>query len=481
MHHVRRIVCLLLLTVAIPSASAAQAVPAVRLRGVVVDSVVGAPLANAMVRVFRAGSPADGLDVRTDTLGRFTVPTLSVGTWWLSFLHPRLDSLRLEPPLVRVEAVEEGQIDIVLAIPSGPTLARQLCGAPRGDSSAVMLGVVRDAAARLPIAGATIQVVWPEWVFAKEAMTRENMIRAARTDSTGHFVLCHVPQGSTVTAQASTGRDSTGVVEVEIPASGYAVVQFTVDRSSQLTTPAGESGSAPWRRGSGAIVGAVRAPDGRPLPGVMARVLGSGSAVRTDSGGTFRLMDAAAGTQTLEVRAVGFEPQRQLVELVPGVPLSRAFTLERSRVVLDTVRVATGRTLPADIQAIERRWRAGQGVILDGETVRTRTATQLTSALWGIPGVRLGTRAGYGNVVYLRGNRGQDCIPVVFLDGFRFIANGLSVDELVSPADVAAIEVYVRAMQRPAEFTDLADCGVFVVWTKRFLGNVPVMDPKRSR
>jgi hypothetical protein len=41
------------------------------------------------------------------------------------------------------------------------------------------------------------------------------------------------------------------------------------------------------------------------------------------------------------------------------------------------------------------------------------------------------------------------------------------------------MEVYVRPMQRPAEFTDLADCGVLVVWTRYHLGNIPVFDPRR--
>jgi len=324
-----------------------------------------------------------------------------------------------------------------------------------------------------------VRASWPEWVFGKETMAREEVTRIARTDSTGQFVLCHVPQGTTVVARAIAGYDSTGVVEIAVPESAYVVSHFAVDRGSRLAEAFGELAGSPWRVGSGIVAGAARTPDGRPLAGVLARVLGSGSAVRSDSSGRFRIGDAAAGTQTVEVRAVGFEPQRHTVDLVPDAPLALTFTLERSRVLLDTVRVVAGAAVPPDVRAIERRWRAGQGVILTGETVRARAGSHVTTALLSIPGVRLGARAGYGNVVYLRGNRGQDCIPVVFLDGFRFVANGVSVDELVAPQDVAALEVYVRAMQRPAEFTDLADCGVFVIWTKRFLGNVPVMDPKR--
>lgn len=462
----------------VATSGVANAQPTARLRGVVFDSIGMAPLANATVRVFRADSASVGVNARTDSAGAFEVPALRAGTWLLSFLHPRLDSLRLEPPLARVDVVEAGDIDVTLAVPSGASLARALCGATPGDSSAVVVGDVRDALARRVLVGATVRVSWPEWVFAKEQMEREVVTRVARTDSTGQFVLCNVPQGTTVTALAYAEADTTGIIELAVPHADYVVADFVLDRSAVLTRS--DSGGGTWRRGTGAVRGRVTTADGKPFVSAVARVLGSGMAVRTDSGGVFRITDAAAGTQTVEVRALGYDPIRQQVQLVPGEPFTASFTLAKSRVTLDTVRVVAGRKLPPDIEAIERRWRRGLGTILDGRTVRERTATNLTSALWSIPGVRLGTRFGYGNTIYLRGNGGQECIPPIYLDGFRFIADGLSLDEIVPPSDVAALEVYPRPMQRPAEFTDLGDCGVLAVWTTRFLGNIPVMDPRKK-
>lgn len=446
------------------SARVVAAQPVARLRGVVFDSLARSPLANAAVRVFRSDSVADGVDVRTDANGSFDVPGLRTGTWLLSFLHPRLDSLRLEPPLARVDVVEPGDIDVTLAVPSGASLARAACGTAPGDSTAVVVGEVRDAVARRPLVGATVRSTWPEWVFARKQMAREDVARVARSDSTGRFVLCHVPQGTTVTTLAYMASDTTGIVELAVPTAEYVVADFVLDRASTRT---------------GGIVGVVRTPDGKPFANAAARVLGSGTMVRTDSSGVFRITDAVAGTQTVEVRALGFDPQRRPVVLTPGEPIGLTFTIARARVVLDTVRVFAGRKLPPDVEAIERRWRRGQGTILDAAAIRERTSTSLSTALFSIPGVRLGMRNGFGNTIYFRGNGGSDCIPVIFLDGFRFIANGLTIDELVSPSDVGAMEVYVRAMQRPAEFTDLADCGVLAVWTKRFLGNVPVFDPRR--
>ena len=466
----------LLLAAMLPAGAMAQTAT---VRGVVYDSTMRASLTGAAVRVFRADDASEGIDVRTGADGRFTTPSLRTGTWLLSFLHPRLDSLRLEPPLARVEVVENGAIDVTLAVPSASTLSRRLCGSPPDDSSAVLTGDVRDALRRRPVVGATVRVSWPEWVFGKDGVAREDAARAARTDSSGSFVLCHVPQGTTLTAIAYQGVDSTGLIELPVPTTAYATASFSLDRrDTTITPPLTLSGAL--KRGRGVVRGTVQTPDGKPFSTAVARVLGSGSIVRSDSGGVFRIGDAMAGTQTVEVRAVGFEPRRVPVALTPGEPFPMTITLERARVMLDTVRVTAGRKLPPDVENIERRWRRSLGTILDGATVRERTSTQTTSALWGIPGVRLGMRAGYGNVVYLRSGGGGECIPPIYLDGFRFESAGISIDEIVPPSEVAAIEMYPRAMQRPAEYTDLSACGVLVVWTRSFLGNVPVMDPRRK-
>lgn len=466
------------------AAARGQAQPVASVRGIVYDSVAMAPLADAAVRVFRSDSAARGFDVRTDARGAFSAPALPAGTWLVSFLHPRLDSLRVEAPLAQLQVVEAGTIAVTLAIPRASSIAWRLCGSPPDDSAAVITGEVRDATFRRPIAGATVRTSWPEWVFGKRQMDREDVARIARSDSTGTFVLCHLPMGTTVTALAYMGRDSTGVVELSVPVRAYAVADFVLDRRTVAGPEAradSGGGGTHLRRGSGTVRGTVRTPDGRPLANAVARVLGSGSVVRSDSTGTFRITDAVAGTQTVEVRAVGFELRRLPVVLTPDDPLAVQVTIERARAVLDTVRVMAGRKLPPDVVNIERRWRRGLGTILDGATIRERTSTQITSALWGIPGVRLGMRAGYGNVVYVRGTVGGECIPPIYLDGFRFESNGISIDEIVPPGEVAAIEMYPRAMQRPAEFTDLSACGVLVVWTRAFLGNVPVMDPRRKR
>ncbi|AMW06167.1 hypothetical protein GEMMAAP_18010 [Gemmatimonas phototrophica] len=466
-----------------------HAQPAARLRGVVFDSVARAPLADAAVRVFRSNQAADGFDARTDSQGGFSVPVLPAGTWLVSFLHPRLDALRIEAPLAQVQVVEAGTITLTLAIPGAATLARRLCGVPPEDSLAVVTGDVRDATQRRPVAGAMVRASWPEWVFANKKMGREDAVREARADSTGQFVLCHVPQNSIVTALAYLGADTTGVIELSVPTAEYVVADFVLDRTA-TGAPTRE------RRGAGTVRGVVTTPNGQPLVNAVARVLGSGSPARSDSAGRFRVADAVAGTQTLEVRSVGFEPQRIPVVLRAGEVANVAIALASSGTRIDTVRVTAGRVVPWQVERIEARWKQGLGVIMDGATIRERTSTTLTTALWNVPGVRLGNRLGSGNTIIMRGQNGRECFPRIFLDGYS-ISRGitattarnpnldgfveLSLDEIVTPGDVLAMEVYDNPMKVPPEFFSGGDCGVVLVWTGYALKKVAPIDPRRRQ
>lgn len=480
---------LLLAAVMAPSASAwAQAPVSARVSGQVYDSIAAAPLANAVVRLFRPDDPSVGVSTRTNERGLFEVAEVPSGVWVASFAHPRLDSLRVEAPLARVDVVENGTIPLTLAIASAQSVARMLCPSA-GDSVVTLVGDVRAAGSRLPLAGATVSVMWPEWVFSKKSTAREEVQRTARTDRDGRYVLCGAPQGTVVTAQGWLASDSTGLIEYAMPEAAYAVLDLFVDQRTTAVEPSTiGTAMAVARSGNGVVRGVVRGvlreSSASALPGAIVRVIGSGGAVRTDSAGAFYIVDAAGGTQSVEARAIGFEPERRVVQLEPGVPLELAFSLNKRNVLLDTVRVVAGRALPNDVLALERRWRQGQGIFLDGATVRERSSNFITNALTGMAGIRIVSGRGWGNNIVGRDFRGEECRATLFLDGMRLNTPGqhpATVDEMVAPDEVAALEVYARSSTVPAEYLTFDGCGVVAVWTKRGLGNVLVFDPRKRK
>jgi hypothetical protein len=101
-----------------------------------------------------------------------------------------------------------------------------------------------------------------------------------------------------------------------------------------------------------------------------------------------------------------------------------------------------------------------------------------------IPGVyadRTGTGASARSIRMgraLSGPGGGPCPVQIFLDGMLATRPGaggdVSVDDLVSPLDVEAIEVFKGLGSVPPEFLNVyARCGVIAIWTRRSLEGVP--------
>ena len=467
---------------------AAQGPVIAQVRGTVFDSVAMTPLKGAMIRIVLADDPSVGRSAFSDSVGVYVHDSVPAGVWLASFLHPTLDSLRLEPGIVRLDITEAGVVEMPLATPSGRTLLARACGPGQDAEAGVIVGAIHSADDDTPLAGATIEVEWPEWVLASKQLVTEMSKRRTVSDSLGRYTFCGVPSGSTLRARSFRQADSAGVVEVTIPASGYAVQDFDIgsaDIINTTTTAAvigGDStGATGVVRGRAIVRGRITTAAGAPLPNAIVRILGNGSVVRSNEAGEFRISDAVSGTQSVEARAIGYSPERRTVRLRNTLETEVSLTLATRRVELDTVRVVAGREVPWDVRSIERRWRTGLGKFLDGKTVVERSTLFTTDALRGMPGVFVrAANQGFGQNIVMSNTWGE-CGATLFVDGIPFRGGGITIDDFVRPGDVAAIEVYNRPSTIPAEFLTFSSCGVVAVWTKHGTGNVPVMPPKSSR
>ena len=473
-----------LLPCLVPCLLQAQEPVRAQVTGTVYDSVGRTPLAGAIVRIVRADNPAVGRTATSDIYGRFRYDTVSAGSWLATFLHPVLDSLRLEPGIVRVDINEPGELVLPLTTPSARTLTLSSCRGPQADDMGVIVGEVRLAADDRPLVGATVDVEWPEWILQKGRLVTDVRRRSARTDSAGRYTLCGAPNGNTLRGLAWLGADSTGAVEIATPDAGYTVLDFAIAPIERLAVRIDSTAgmTAMVRRGSAIVRGRVTTLDQRPLPNAIVRVLGSGTQVRSGANGAFVITDAGAGTQTLEARAIGYAPTRIPLRLSQASPVAVDVRLAVQRVQLDTVRVTAGKVLTHDLRGIERRWRAGMGTILDGNMVRARAMMFVTDALRGIAGVTIRQIGGYGQGVMMRSSNGGECAATVIFDGFPVSASQaamITLDELAVREDIAAIEVYARPSMVPAEFiTGMTACGVLAVWTKRATGGVTPVRPR---
>jgi hypothetical protein len=455
--------------------------------GTVFDSTSRVMLAGAVVQLVRAGDPSAPIahTARTDSTGRFSIVGVQPGRYLAAFLHPVLDSLGIEPvPRSLDVAVGAGTARLPLAVPSAAAIAAVLCGpSGRSDSTSTVFGRLYDAETLRPVPKGSVSVRWNELTIgAGGARQRRPEVHASTADD-GGFAFCNVPGDALVGLRGARGADTTGSVELHLRAGGAArrdlFVGGVTSATMADTVTLGDSSKASLprlvRRGRAELTGTVQTKEGRPIKGARLRVADAGVEAVTNDEGRFVLSGAPGGTQTLEVRAIGYYPEDRPVDLLAGRAATLQITLATLRSVLDTVRITASRVYSSDRHGFERRRRtAAHGRFFGQDDVERFRPIGVTQLLHRAPGVTIAS-ASFDNPVLMRDlYSGGYCEPAIYIDGLRM--TGLSAREIdmwVRPEELEGMEVYPRAGQAPAEFTRLDGCGSIVLWTQRV--------PKRPR
>lgn len=455
------------------------AAPAVRVSGVVYDSMAMRPLTGALVQLALVAAPGAIGSVRsiaTDTLGRFDFPAVPPGTYLLGFQHVAVDSLGLGSPLQRLDVRTASAVRTAMAVPSMRSIIRTVCqrdGAK--DSLAVLLGSVRHARSDGTLPGAFVSLRWGEVLLGRGgSMQRSTPIVDVFANEEGWYAAC-VPGNVQMTVRATHGTDLSGNVEIGVPVHAVFRRDIYVGASEAVMRAADTTSTGPRterivERGRGELRGVVRSLNGGPVDGARVALLNGQGETRTNVRGEFVLQGLPYGSHTIEARAIGYVPTQEIADIVEFRPAATEFVLlDVSAYLLDTVRVAAARRLDAAERAgFERRRRAGTGYFLDESVLDTLQANSFKELVRRVPGVRF-TR---GNTLtdiwreHLEFTSGQagPCTPAVYLNGIRLV-QGADLDEMVHPASVRRIEAYYRGVAIPAEFASNQTCGVLAVWT----------------
>jgi hypothetical protein len=434
--------------VALASAASAQDQPTTgEVSGTAFDSVGKAPLREATVQMVPpAGTPL--FTATTDARGRYTISGAPPGRYFIELRHPVLDSLALEPPLrsVEVKAGQNARID--LAVPAPATIVSQLCRTTPKDSLGLLFGQLRDSRSQAAEPSGEVEARWFEMVIDKEGTHSSDRTLSSATNGDGWFAICGVPAGVDIIVSARRGTDSTGLTIVSIP--GQGLRRFDLDVG-----------------GTGSVIGHIQT---RGKPVLNARVR-AGSVERyayTDSSGAFRLGGVPAGTQTIEVRAIGYAPEARAVNLSPDAETVVNVELTTVKHVMDTIQVVAQRLYSIDAMGFERRRRSAAGKFFDENDARRRASFSIFQLLYEVPSLRIEQEGAFQKRILMRGGNsftGLPCPPAFFLDGVRMPADYLSdLDLLVRPGQMAGMEVY-RGMMVPQEFYVTGACGAIAVWT----------------
>ncbi len=487
---------------AMASQISAQASARHTLRGIVFDSVAMRPLPGALVQL--ASLPVSGAprSVVADSVGAFAFDSISLGSYLVGFTHAGIDSLGIEPHPIRVDLRQPDDVNIQLSTPSVATLVRASCKKDiRKDATGILHGYARSARDMMPVPHAIIDLEWSQVNLGRLKLGVRGV--SAQANAAGSFLICGIPLGAEILARVFSGPDSTGLLQFTADTTGLERRDFLIGFSEpvHLTTetqldstdarpPVVEHSEAPvFRRATRDVRGVVRNVKGLGVYNARVGIVNGDSAL-TDSDGSFILRNVPVGSQSLDVRALGFLPATALVDVTAESDAGVSFQMVETPVELrsgvarlETSRIS-GKSLTASLAHIrkgfESRSKTGAGVYLDhADIVRMNPA--LPSELFRtMNGLTVSPGSG-GNNVFMSaaGNvrtRSPVCQPLIFLDGAR--TEGAQIDALVIPTDLRAIEVYPRGELAPAQYRTLNGCGALVIWTKTMWGNAPDV-PKR--
>ena len=451
--------------------------------GVVYDSLVSnAPLAGAEVTV-----EGTALSAVSDREGRFRIAEVAAGRAVLRFYHARLDSLGFGAAPAAVTVTEATTAQVRLTTPSPATFRAGLCPGTAPASTGVLVGIVRNVDTRAPMPNASVEVRWTEWVAGANGLVRSENGGAATANANGVYAACGVPTDVPVAARASADGHVTGLVEVDLAGRLFAVRDFGVsvaDPGTSITelarlNRAGLRGDSARAAGSASLRGVVRDAAGAVVNGAQAALSGFPDGARTGGEGTFTLAPLPAGTQSIELRALGHVPKRLTLDLTTGDRREIEVVLERGNgQALAPVNIV-GRGTSFDRTGFAARMKAGVGEFITQEQIERRRAFDAAHLLWFVRGVKhvgggivfprpvgLGIAQTGGALLSGKGIP-TVCAPAYWVDGFFVGTAADDVNNVVKPRDIRGIEVYVDPATAPALYRrpDIP-CGIVLIWTK---------------
>jgi hypothetical protein len=233
----------------------------------------------------------------------------------------------------------------------------------------------------------------------------------------------------------------------------------------------------------------------RPVAGVEIFSADGRFKTTTNSVGAFHVGGLAPGSVTFGVRKIGYGAGEFTLEMEAGVIRYQTIVLTRLNNVLTPVVVAETQSHRGlrDVGFYERAGNS-RGTFLTPEILATRSSTRSSDFIRGVNGVRVNQPRGargslpYGTGGYMRiGTQGL-CVMNLYIDGSRVEIGSIedrglgmavqgqdpvTLEDVVSPQDIGAIEVYPSGVTSPEKYSGVSrGCGTILIWTKTKL-NLP--------
>jgi hypothetical protein len=494
-----RVVPIIAVLLLYPLAASAQ-----EIRGQVVDSVTGQPLAGAVVTLLDVSGAELERSV-SDESGRFLFVAIDVVKY----------RLRVEGEGYRTSTFPEWEVvpgrsrSYILLLPSvvtsppapdslGPKLAA-VCGTS-DPTRPTIAGWVRHAGTGEPVREATVAA---SWATLPQALV-QNMNIADYTgmllaDSSGFYAICNAPLNTRISFHAMSADGVSDFQDVTFGESGVVA--------------GGEARFAPtwvWRQDlelasledhHTVLLGLVTdGTTGDPVAGAEVELRGTVFGGTTDREGRFRIENLPAGPAQLIIRQIGHQPLRQEIVLPDDATLAlpgSALVLGRAAQMLDPLFVETTASHSPLTEFNRRREESPTGAFITrDEWERTGHVTDPIQVLRRLRGIQIqpGPDITHQWLVSMRRTTSRtaqlmiareataavdeqvdaellatvECPPLVFLDRhYLGNTNDVNLNLDIPIGDVIAVEAHQSTGSMPMEFNRRgAACGVIAFWTR---------------
>ena len=429
-------------------------------RGNAIDSIRGQPLSRAIVAV--EGTNRVGM---SDGSGNFLIDSIPAGSHRLSIIHPILDTIGIVV-MTRPMVMRPGDtLTLDVATPSPERVVSMRCPAAilqlRGP--AALMGQVYDPDSLKAAVGSKVQLVYQETLLGFKG---QPIVREATVDSTGTYRICGLPTPIVGKLQVFRNGISTGQVDVDV--TGALGLRSLTIAAAQVATVADTGGrTRNILSGSARLTGRVLTKSGSPIVSARVSVEGAAPVAITNDRGDFALDSLPSGTQTVEVRKIGYAATDKSVELSARSAAQTTITLDVAELAPMQIVAGADRVLE-DIGFAERK-RRGLGHFIEGDRVN-REAVRFSDALRTAPGIRV-VPAGNGRSAIANSRDPVNGCVTTWVDNVRWreMSPG-DLDDFVMPSEVRAIEVYSSSNSPPQfQMAGSSSCATVVVWTTRYI------------
>ncbi|MGH7602462.1 MAG: carboxypeptidase regulatory-like domain-containing protein [Gemmatimonadaceae bacterium] len=425
-----------------------------QIRGIVLDSLNGGFLTGADVIVQGAKRT-----LRTDSLGRFSIDSLTPGTFQVGVFHPLLDTLGISLATKPFHVGPDSSSFIFLSIPSASTIIHRACPVrPRAQGTSAVIGRVTDPDNLAPVAGAEVSIAWTQIEASKETGVRRSpRVLYDSTDANGTYRLCGLPNDMNATLQAKRGKSTTAEIPIQLGD------QETELFSRILLLSKADSGA---KAGNAAVSGRVVLEGSPTNAGSRVEVVGTDQVALTNEKGEFTMTKLPSGSHVLLARHLGFGAQTVAVDLSPQA--AQKVTIKLPKFVAEIAPVIVNAKRPGSLDKVgfTQRQKSGMGYYIGPEQLQNSHPQYLTDVLRRVPSLRVSSTQEGDVVSSNRNPTGGGCVQY-FVDDMPWqSATPGDINQFVNASEVVAVEVY-QGTNTPGQYiTGMNDCTTIVLWTK---------------